>query len=246
MKEKPQALFRNLGHGKKGLPCMIWEEDVMEEFESWIELSYLDDREYAEELDLSWSEGFTNLARERLEILYVVKLCDPGTPLCIHLPADSVCHESQRHLNGVFKNNTPEILALHNVKLEDWRFGKSSWQYTPDEMHLFLLAQGLPKNTYERPLPHREALGRFLSYFSPQETHYKIHIYNYAREPTESEEDVKRKVFKISRREYAKKREFDLLCARKEAREEPGDEWSFQGELVIHFEKAVCKFCGCH
>lgn len=43
-----------------------------------------------------------------------------------------------------------------------------------------------------------------------------------------------------------KKREFDLLCAGKEAREEPGDEWSFQGELVIHFEKAVCKFCGRH
>ncbi|KAL0247907.1 hypothetical protein I308_103985 [Cryptococcus tetragattii IND107] len=71
-------------------------------------------------------------------------------------------------------------------------------------------------------LLYREALGRFLSYFSPQETHYKIHIYNYARKSTESEEDVKRKVFKISRREYAKKREFDLLCPRKEAREEPG------------------------
>lgn len=142
---------------------MIWEEDVMEEFESWIELSYLDDREYAEELDLCWSECDTSLARERLESLYVVKLCDPGNPLCIHLPADSVCHESQRHLNGVFKSNTPKILALHNVKLEHWRFGKSSWQYTPDEMHLFLLAQGLPKNTYERPLAHREALGRFLS-----------------------------------------------------------------------------------
>lgn len=160
---KTQPLFRNLGQGKKGLPCMIWEEDAMEQFESWIELSYLDDWQYAEEHDECSSERDTSLARERLENLYDLHLFDPGTPLCIHLPADSVCHESQRHIEGVFKGHTPKILALHNVKLEDWRFGISSRQYTPDEMHLFLLAQGLPENTYERPLAHRDALGRPLS-----------------------------------------------------------------------------------
>lgn len=140
---------------------MIWEEDAMEQFESWIELSYLDDWQYAEEHDECSSEGDTNLARERLENLYDLHLFDPGTPLCIRLPADSVYHESQRHLEGIFKGHTPKILAFHNVKLER-RFGKSSRQYTPNEMHLFLLAQGLPENTYERPLAHRDALGRSL------------------------------------------------------------------------------------
>lgn len=100
MKEKPQALFRNLGHGKKGLPCMIWEEDVMEEFESWIELSYLDDREYAEELDLSWLECDTNRARERLESLYVVKQnCAIPAPLSAFMYRRTLCVMSPKDIS---------------------------------------------------------------------------------------------------------------------------------------------------
>lgn len=68
---------------------------------------------------------------------------------------------------GVFKSNTPQILALHNVELEDWRFGKSSWQYTPDEMHVFLLVQGLPENTYERLLAQRDVVDSYRKYSIP-------------------------------------------------------------------------------
>lgn len=71
---KTQPLFRNLGRGKKGLSCMIWEEDAMEQFESWIELSYLNGWQYVEEHDECSSEGDTNLARERLENLYDLHL----------------------------------------------------------------------------------------------------------------------------------------------------------------------------
>ncbi|OWT36975.1 hypothetical protein J008_04179 [Cryptococcus neoformans] len=242
---EPQALFRNLGQGKKGLPCMIWKEDAMDYFDSLIQDSYLEDWEYAELHDESLSEESNNLARERLDRLYNFNLYQSGTPFCLHLP-DSWSHDSQTFLDGIFKGNAPKTLALHNVKLLDWSFGKSSGYHTPDEMHLFLLAQGLPKDTYERPPPHREALGEFLSNFSPEDAHCKIHIYNYARKGTESEEDVKRKVLKICRREYARKKEFSLLCGSKEAREEPSDGCPFRGKLVIHFEKAVCKFCGYH
>ncbi|EAL20123.1 hypothetical protein CNBF4490 [Cryptococcus deneoformans B-3501A] len=242
---EPQPLFRNLGQGKKGLPCMIWKEGAMDHFDDLIQDSYLEDWEYAELHDESASEGSNNLARERLDDLYDLSLCQPGTPFCLHLP-DSWCHDSQKFLDGIFKRNALKTLAMHNVKLCDWRFGKSSGYYTPDEMHLFLLAQGLPKDTYERPLPHREALGKFLSHFSPEDTRCKIHIYNYARKGAESEEDVKRKVLMVCRREYARKREFSLLYGNEEADEEPSDGCPFRGELVIHFEKAVCKYCGCH
>lgn len=53
---------------------MIWEEDAMEQFESWIELSYLNDWQYVGEHDECSSEGDTNLARERLENLYDLHL----------------------------------------------------------------------------------------------------------------------------------------------------------------------------
>lgn len=86
----------------------------------------------------------------------------------------------------------------------------------------------------------------FSSHFSPEDTRCKIHIYNYARKGAESEEDVKRKVLMVCRREYARKREFSLLYGNEEADEEPSDGCPFRGELVIHFEKAVCKYCGCH
>lgn len=86
----------------------------------------------------------------------------------------------------------------------------------------------------------------FFSYFFLEDICCKIYIYNYVCKGVESEEDVKWKVLMVCCCEYVRKREFSFFYGNEEVDEELSDGCFFWGELVIYFEKVVCKFCGCY